>query len=263
MDLGLNGKVAMVAGASKGLGFAIAESLAKEGARVSIASRAADSVEEAVRRINNQVANAAVGFVADVTSPEAIADWHRATAISLGPVGLLVTNSGGPPPGTFASLAESDWQKAFELLVLSVIRLVREVLPGMESQKAGSIVLLTSSSVKEPVPNLALSNVLRASVAALAKLLANEYAGRGIRVNHVVPGRIATDRVHQLDQAAAKRLDIPVEEQVRRSLTNIPLGRYGDPAEFGRAVTFLLSDAASYITGATLQVDGGQLRGVL
>ena len=263
MDLGLKGKVAMVAGASKGLGFAIAHALVEEGARVSIASRDAEQVKDAVRRLNAQGKGSAIGMAADVTSAESIAEWHCATLQQAGPVELLVTNSGGPAPGGFAALADSDWQAAFELLTLSVIRLVRAVLPDMESRGAGSIVLLTSSSVKEPIPNLVLSNVMRASIAALSKVLANEYAARGIRVNQVIPGRIDTDRVRQLDEAAARRLGIPVDQQTQRSRANIPLGRYGEPGEFGRAVTFLLSNAASYITGATLQVDGGQLKGVM
>jgi 3-oxoacyl-[acyl-carrier protein] reductase len=180
-----------------------------------------------------------------------------------GGVDLLVTNSGGPPAGTFGTLDDSAWQNGFELLVLSTIRLVRAVLPSMKGRAGASILLLTSSSVKEPIPNLTLSNVLRASVAALAKTLALELSMEGIRVNQLMPGRIATDRLRDLDQTNASRAGITLHEQQERSQAVIPLKRYGQPEEFGRAAAFLLSDAASYITGASLQVDGGLIRSVV
>lgn len=263
MDLGLKGRVAMVAGASRGLGFAVAKCLAQEGAAVSIASRD----EAAVRGASDQIASAShmktLGVAADVRSAVAIQQWHRRTVEQLGPVDLLVTNSGGPPPGTVESFDEGAWQSAFELLFLSTIRAVRAVLPSMLDRRRGSILLLTSSSVKEPVGNLALSNVVRPAVAALAKTLALEVAGRGVRVNHLIPGRIATDRLRELDEVESRRGGVTVEEQRQRVVSTIPLGRYGEPEEFARAATFLLSDAASYITGATLQVDGGLIRFVL
>ena len=263
MDLGLQGKVAMVAGASKGLGFAIAQSLATEGASISIASRNAEAIEAAAERIRNQHTENVLGCAADVSSGAAIQRWHEATVARFGAVDLLVTNSGGPPAGTFSSLDDGAWQAAFELLVLSAVRLLRQVLPSMVARKTGSIVLLTSSSVKEPIANLTLSNVLRASVSALGKTLANEYAMAGIRVNQMVPGRFATDRVRELDEIASKKKGITVEQQQNAAMANIPMGRYGNADEFARAVTFVLSDAASFITGATLQVDGGQIRSVL
>jgi len=263
MDLGLKGKVAMIPGGSRGLGFAVAKVLAEEGALVSIASRKLDAVAEAVERLANQGGARVFGIVADVGSPAAIARWHQATVDRFGPVDLLVTNSGGPPAGNFMAFDDDAWQGGFELLVLSAIRLVRAVLPSMEARKTGSIVMLTSSAVKEPIQNLVLSNVLRASVASLAKTLSSEYAGRGIRVNQVIPGRIATDRVRELDEIGGRKQGISTDEQRKRALANIPLGRYGEPEEFARAVAFLLSDSAAYITGASLQVDGGQLRSVM
>jgi 3-oxoacyl-[acyl-carrier protein] reductase len=253
----------MVAGASRGLGFAVARALAAEGASVSLAARNASAVEEATKQLQQQTSVKVFGVTADVRSSADIQRWHDSTVERFGPVELLVTNSGGPPAGTFSSFNDQAWQEAFELLLLSAVRMTRAVLPSMESRKKGSIVLLTSSSVKEPIANLTLSNVMRASVSALSKTLANEYAGRGIRVNQLIPGRFDTDRVRQLDEFAGKKKGISAEEQRNASIANIPLGRYGEPEELARAAAFLLSDAASYISGATLQVDGGQIRFVL
>jgi 3-oxoacyl-[acyl-carrier protein] reductase len=258
MDLGLNGKVAMVAASSQGLGFAIASMLAREGAHVSIAARKQESIAAAAARIPG----GALANVADVTQPAGIEAWHRATVERFGGVDILVTNSGGPPAGAAAGFDDAAWQSAFDLLLLSVVRMVRVVRPTMEARGGGSILMLTSLSVKNPIANLGLSNVMRASVAALVKTLADEFAAKKIRVNQLIPGRIATERLAYLDEANAKKAGIAVEEQRKRSLASIPMGRYGDPEEFARAAAFLVSDAASYITGATLQVDGGAIRSV-
>jgi 3-oxoacyl-[acyl-carrier protein] reductase len=262
MDLGIKGKVAMVAAASQGLGFAIAKALAAEGAQVSIAARKAETIRGAAARIAEQTGAQVMGSVADVMSAEAIEGWHRATVERFGGVDLLVTNSGGPPAGAASGFDDAAWRHAIELLILSAVRTVRVVAPSMEARGGGSILMLTSSSVKNPIPNLGLSNVLRPSVSALVKTLADELAARKIRVNQLVPGRIATERLTYLDDANAKRAGISLEEQRQRSMGAIPLGRYGDPAEFARAAAFLLSDAAGYITGATLQVDGGAIRSI-
>jgi 3-oxoacyl-[acyl-carrier protein] reductase len=262
MDLGIEGKVAMVAAASQGLGFAIAQALAAEGARVSMAARQPETIGAAAARIAQLTGAQVMGFVADVASAEAIEAWHSATVERFGGVDLLVTNSGGPPAGPASGFDDAAWRNAFELLLMSAVRTVRTVLPSMEARGGGSILMLTSSSVKNPIPNLGLSNVLRPAVAALVKTLADEFAPRKIRVNQLVPGRISTERLTYLDNANAKRAGITLEEQRKRSTGAIPMGRYGEPAEFARAAAFLLSDAAAYITGATLQVDGGAIRSV-
>jgi 3-oxoacyl-[acyl-carrier protein] reductase len=259
MNLGLKGKVAMVAGASRGLGFAVARALAAEGVRVSISSRNAEAIAAAAGRMEGDV----FAMAADVLSGEAIARWHQATIDRFGGLDLLFTNCGGPPAGATLAFDDAAWHKAFELILLSAVRMIRLAVPSMVARGGGSIVLPTSSAVKEPIANIALSNALRSSVASLAKTLAVELAGQKIRVNHLVPGRIATDRVEEIDAINAKKAGIGVEEQRKRMFATIPMSRYGDPQEFANAAVFLLSDAASYITGASLQVDGGMIRGVL
>jgi len=263
MDLGLSGKVAMVAGASRGLGYAVARTLAAEGALVSMSSRDADAISAAAQRIQKETGGTVLAVAADVQSPGEIAHWHQMTLDRFEGIDLLYTNSGGPPPGATLSFDDAAWQRAFELLLMSAVRLVRLAVPSMAMRGGGSIVLPTSSSVKEPIANLALSNILRAAVSSLAKTLAIELAPKRVRVNQLIPGRIVTDRLRELDEAASKRLGITVEEQQQRMESTIPMGRYGDAQEFANAATFLLSDAGAYITGATLQVDGGMIRGVI
>jgi 3-oxoacyl-[acyl-carrier protein] reductase len=260
MDLGLKGKVAMVAAASQGLGFAIAKVLAAEGAHVSIAARNQATIGAAASRIAEATGAPVMAMAADVSASAAIDAWHQATVERFGGVDILVTNSGGPPAGAASGFDDAAWQGAFDLLLMSVVRMVRAVRPSLEARGGGSILLLTSLSVKNPIANLGLSNVLRAAVAALAKTFADEFAAKRIRVNQLVPGRISTERIVYLDEANARRLGMTVEEQRHRSIAAIPMGRYGEPEEFARAAAFLVSDAASYITGASLQVDGGAIR---
>jgi 3-oxoacyl-[acyl-carrier protein] reductase len=262
MDLGLNGKVAMVAAASQGLGYAIAKALAAEGAKVSIAARKQETVSAAAARIAEETGAEVIASVADVTSVEAIEAWYEATLEAFGGVDILVTNSGGPPAGPASVFDDAAWKNAFEILVLGAVRTIRVVAPSMEARGGGSILMLTSSSVKNPIPNLGLSNVIRPCVSAMAKTFADEFAARKIRVNQLVPGRIATERLTYLDDANAKKAGVTLEDQRKRSAAAIPMGRYGAPEEFARAAAFLLSDAASYITGATLQVDGGAIRSI-
>jgi 3-oxoacyl-[acyl-carrier protein] reductase len=262
MDLGLKNKVAMVGGASKGLGFAVARALAGEGAQVSIASRDAAAIRQAADTIARETGVSAVAVAADLSKADGVAEWHRKTIAQFGGVDLLFANTGGPPTGTALTFDDAAWQAAFELLLLSVIRAVRLAVPSMRARGGGAILIGTSSSVKEPIANLALSNVLRSGVTSLAKSLSIELAPDRIRVNTLIPGRIATDRLRQLDEINAKKSGIAVDEQEKRSASTVPLGRYGQPAEFGRVGAFLLSDAAAYITGAAVQVDGGMIKGL-
>jgi 3-oxoacyl-[acyl-carrier protein] reductase len=259
MDLGLRGKVALVAGASRGLGFAVAQELAREGARVSIASRDEPAIRAAAQRIGGDV----LATRLDVRSADGIQSWIGATAEQCGGVDLLFTNSGGPPAGASLSFDDAAWQEAADLLLFSALRMVRGAVPLMQARGGGAILMSTSSSVKEPISNLGLSTVLRASVSALAKTLALELAGSSIRVNQIVPGRIDTDRVRQLDDINAKKQSITPDQARAKAMAAIPMGRYGQPEEFGRVAAFLLSDAASYMTGATVQVDGGLIRSVV
>ena len=263
MDLGLKGKIAMVGGASKGLGYAVARALAGEGAQVSIASRDAGAIQRAAETIGRETGVKTVAVAADLSKADGVAQWHTKTIDQFGGVDLLFANTGGPPAGTALSLDDQAWQNAFELLLLSVVRSVRLVVPSMRARGGGSILIGTSSSVKEPIANLALSNVLRSGVTSLAKTLSLELAPDKIRVNTLIPGRIDTDRVRWLDEVNAKKNGISVADVQARALASIPIGRYGEPDDFGRTAAFLLSDAASYITGAAVQVDGGLIKGLL
>lgn len=261
MDLGLKGKVAMVAGASRGLGYAVADALALEGARISAASRDAGRLAAAGARLGLYGGDV-LTVATDLTTAEDIERWFAATIDRFGGVDLLFVNAGGPPAGAALSFDDQEWQKAVDLLLLSAVRMVRLAVPSMDARGGGSILFTTSSAVKEPIQNLALSNVVRAAAAALVKTLANELAPKGIRVNNIVPGRIDTDRVRELDTGRAAGAGLTVEAQRALTEKTIPLGRYGAPAEFGKAAAFLLSEASAYTTGAFLQVDGGLIKGV-
>lgn len=263
MNLGLTNKIAMIGGASKGLGYAVAHNLAAEGALVSIASRDAASIARAVSAIEQGTGGTALGVAADLSSADGIERWHAATIERFGGVDLLFANTGGPPAGAALSFDDKAWYAAFDLLLMSVVRTVRLVVPSMRARGGGAILIGTSSTVKEPVSILALSNVMRSGVTALAKTLSSELARDRIRVNTLLPGRIATDRLRHLDEINATSAGLSLEDQEKRNAATIPLGRYGAPDDFGRVGAFLLSDAASYITGASVQVDGGLIKGLL
>ena len=263
MDLGLKGKVAMVAGASRGLGYAVARGAGRRGrARVDRSRDAATRSTAAANALPRRPARRRSRRPWTCGRAIASTAWHRADDEKFGGVDLLFVNAGGPPAGTALSFDDDAWKGAFESAVLSAVRMVRLAAPSMKARGGGAIVVSTSSAVKEPIPNLALSNIVRASVSALSKTLANELAGDRIRVNHLLPGRIDTDRVRELDAIRGKANSTSPDEVKAAYSKTIPLGRYGQADEFAAAAVFLFSDAARYITGASLQVDGGLIRGV-
>lgn len=259
MDLELAGKVAIVPASSHGLGRAVALAFGREGAKVVMCSRDQAAIEDAAAEVRSTGADV-LAMTSDVTKAEQIEALISAAIGRFGGIDILVTNAGGPPAGTFDRFDDDGWQAAFNLTLMSAVRLIRGVLPSMRSGGGGSIVAMTSSSIKQPIPNLLLSNVMRSGVAAMVKTLADEVAGENIRVNTVVPGRIATQRIALLDQANAERQGVDIETIRNRSLAQIPMNRYGEAEEFADMVVFLASARASYITGATFQVDGGMIR---
>jgi 3-oxoacyl-[acyl-carrier protein] reductase len=260
MDLQIKGKVFMVAASSKGLGLGIASKLCADGARVSLGSRSQESIEATATNLREQYRIDARGYTLEASDASSISTWCERTVQDFGRIDGLVVNAGGPPPGTFDSFDDAAWTRAYELTLLSAVRMIRAVLPTMRSQRSGSILTVTSTSVIEPIDGLLLSNVFRAGVSSLVKTLSRELSSDGIRINNLVPGRIDTDRVRALDLANAQRTGLSVEDQRAHEAHTIPLGRYGTPLEFGAAAAFLLSEAAAYITGATLVVDGGKTR---
>jgi 3-oxoacyl-[acyl-carrier protein] reductase len=260
MDLGLQGKVALVAAASKGLGFGVARALAREGAHVSICSRTREEVEAAAQRLRDETQAQVIATACDVTQAVDVQAWVDRTVAQWGVIDALLVNAGGPPTGLLKDFTDAQWQAAFELTLMSAVRMIRAALPHMT--RGGAILTVTSSSVKEPIERLGLSSVMRSGVAALVKTLADELAGDGIRVNNLIPGRIDTDRVLALDTSTAQRSGRSLDEVRAESAARIPLKRMGTIDDFGAAGAFLLSPAASYITGATLRVDGGAMRSI-
>jgi 3-oxoacyl-[acyl-carrier protein] reductase len=263
MDLRLRGKVGIVCASSKGLGKASALALAREGASVAICARHADVLERAAQEIRAETGAAVLATPADVSRPADLEQLVRATIDRFGAIDVLVTNTGGPPSAPFEQLDDAGWYTAIDSLLMSVVRLSRAVVPHMRARGGGRIINVTSISVKQPVEGLVLSNALRAAVTGLSKTLANELAADRILVNCVAPGYTATDRVIELAEAVAGREGVDPDVVQRRTEERIPLGRMGTPDEFGDAIAFLASERASYITGVTLQVDGGLVRGLL
>ncbi|MCA9839629.1 MAG: SDR family oxidoreductase [Trueperaceae bacterium] len=260
MNLGLKDKRAVVLAASGGLGFACAEALAQEGATVALCSREAERAEKAAQKISQSTGQSAFGFAADVSQDASLKSFFDAATTKLGGLDILICNAGGPPPGGFSALDESKWDFAYQLTLQSVVRSVRYALPQLRQSSGGSILVIGSSSMKQPIPNLLLSNVFRPAIQGLCKSLSAELAEDKIRVNCLAPGRVETERINQLDQASAEKQGLSIEEIKKRSLASIPMGRLGQPEEFGKVAAFLCSDGASYMTGSTLYVDGGSVR---
>jgi 3-oxoacyl-[acyl-carrier protein] reductase len=263
MDLGLRGKVAFVAAASKGLGFAIAEELASEGAELVICARGEEAVGRAAHTISKATGREVLGLVGDVSNPESVEELTESAMGRFGRVDILVTNAGGPPSGKFESLTPELWQSATELTLMSAVNLTRAVVPGMKERGFGRIINVTSIAVKQPVGGLMLSNSLRAAVTGFARTLANETAESGITVNNILPGYTRTDRVEQLSEATATREGISREQAIARWEAEIPMRRLGEPREFAALAAFLASERASYITGQSIAVDGGWIKSLL
>jgi 3-oxoacyl-[acyl-carrier protein] reductase len=255
-------RVALVCAASKGLGRASAEALARDGIKVAICSRGGPALKDAEAAIAAG-GGEVIAIEADLRRADDVKNVVDTTVRRFGGLDVLVTNTGGPPSGPFLSLDDSAWEDAIDSLLLSVVRLSRAAIPHMRARGGGRIINVTSISVKEPIPNLVLSNALRAAVTALAKTLAAELSSDNILVNCVAPGYTRTDRVVELTAQAAAREGIDAAAVERRTLAQIPLGRMGDPAEFASVVAFLASPAASYVNGTTIQVDGGWTRGLV
>jgi 3-oxoacyl-[acyl-carrier protein] reductase len=259
MNLGLAGKRALVTAASSGLGFATAQALAAEGAVIALCSREMARAEEAAKTIREKTQSSVYAYQADVTVDADLKQLFERATQDLGGLDILVCNAGGPPSGSFNTLNESEWDKAYQLTLQSVVRSVRYALPHLKKQGGGRVLTIVSSSVKRPLPNLLLSNVFRPAVQGLCKSLASELAPDNIQVNCLAPGRIETERVNELDEALAKKQNLSFDEVRKRSLTTIPMNRLGEPEEFGRVAAFLCSEAALYMTGSTVFVDGGSV----
>jgi len=263
MDLGLHDKIALVTAASKGLGKAVALRLAQEGTHVAICARNEEKLYKTAAEIKTATGVEVLPVPADVSDPAAADALVKATVERLGRIDVLITNAGGPPPGQFLDLTPADWETATRVTLMSAVRLCYAVVPLMKEQGEGSILAMTSVSVKQPLPNLILSNSLRLGVIGLVKTLADELAPSGIRVNGICPGWTRTARVDQLLRDRAGRNSTTPEEEAAKIEAAIPLGRMGTPEEFAAAAAFLVSPAASYVTGVSLLVNGGMYRGVM
>jgi 3-oxoacyl-[acyl-carrier protein] reductase len=262
MDLGITGKRALVMSSSRGLGLGIAEALAAEGVQVLLTGRSADRLAENAAAITARGAGKADFVVADLMESGAAELLLEAAQEKLGGVDILIANTGGPPPGGMAEADLGVLAKQFDAMVLRVMAIAQGVLPGMRAAGWGRIVTVGSSGVIQPIPNLGLSNAIRSALVGWSKSMANEVARDGVTVNMILPGRIHTERVDELDANASKRTGQSVEEVAAASRAGIPAGRYGRVDEFGKVAAFLASDAASYVTGSLIRVDGGAIKSV-
>ncbi|MEM7499045.1 MAG: SDR family oxidoreductase [Pseudomonadota bacterium] len=261
MDLGLSGKRALVLASSRGLGRAIAEALAAEGAHVLLAGRSAEKLEAVAAGIHENGGKADIAL-ADLSDPRATDAVETAVAETFGGIDILVNNTGGPPPGRMVDADPAVMATQFDTMVMRVVEITARLLPAMRQQQWGRIITIGSSGVIQPLTNLGLSNALRASLVGWSKSLSNDLAAEGITVNMLLPGRIHTERVDELDAAAAKRTGKSMDETRAAAMLAIPAGRYGTPAEFAAVAAFLASEQASYVTGSQIRVDGGAIRSI-
>ena len=264
MELGLKGKAALVTASSKGIGYGVAKVLASEGCKVAVSSRGIDSISQARDQIVRETGNPEVyAFSADLTVKEDVDRLAKNAVEKLGGVDILAYNTGPPRPGTFNELNESEWDNGVRLLLMNAVWLAKRILPNMERKKWGRLVFITSTTLRQPIPNLVLSNTVRLSLAGLCKSLATEFGGKGITSNGIMQGHILTDRQREIAEDVSRRTRIPVDDAMKQALVDVPLGRYGTPEEVGYLVAFLASDKASYINGAMIPIDGGLIRATL
>jgi len=263
LDLGLNGKIAFVAGSSRGLGYAAARLLAEEGAKVAINGRNQEKLHQTQQRLQSETHPDILAISGDVTDPRFASQCIQQITNTWGGLDILITNAGGPPSGAFEQFDDLDWWNAIELSFLSHVRLIRVAIPYLRKSPHPSVLTITSISVKQPIPNLILSNSVRAATAGLTKSLALELGKDNIRFNSILPGWTQTERLDQLMQARADTNQTSLEEEKRKQASESPLGRLCTTEEFARAAVFLVSPAASYITGVMLNVDGGSYKGLL
>jgi 3-oxoacyl-[acyl-carrier protein] reductase len=261
MDLQLKGLTALITGSSRGLGFAAAMALAKEGARVVINARHPDKLSEAASRIKRETRAEVYPIPGDVTNATFPAELIAAIQMSLGNLDILITNAGGPPSGQFESFDDIAWQKAIDLSFLSQVRLIRSALPLLKQSQAASVLTVTSYSVKQPIPNLILSNSIRAATVGLTKTLALELGSERIRFNSILPGWTETERVYDLMRYRAQINNTSLDEELKKLSRESPLDRIGTAEEFGRVAAFMVSPAASFMTGVMLNLDGGMYKG--
>ena len=263
MDLHLKDKRAFVAGSSRGLGFATALTLAREGCKVAVNSREKEKATTAADKITSETGIQAYGFAGDVSDPSAADALIKSAVDALGGLDILITNAGGPPSGSFEIFDDATWQKAVDTSFLSHVRLIRAALPHLRKSPSPSVLTMTSYTVKQPIPNLVLSNSIRAATVGLTKSLAMELGKENIRFNSIMPGWTQTERVIELMEFRAKTNNTTVEEETARQTAEIPLSRMGQPQEFANAAVFLVSPAASFIHGVMLAVDGGIIKATL
>jgi len=263
MDLGLKDKRALVTGSSRGLGYAAALALAKEGCKVAINGRDEAKIKAVAEKMSKETGTQVIGLAGDVSLPDVPEKLIQQAAEAFGGLDILITNAGGPPPGSIDSLDEAAWQKGVDLGLMLHVRLIKAALPHLRKSDAPSVLTVTSMSVKQPIANLLLSNSVRMATIGLTKSLALELGAEGIRFNSILPGWTETERVTELMTARATTNKSTVEDEIKKQSAQSPLGRLGQPAEFANAAAFLVSPAASYITGVMLNVDGGMYKGTL